>query len=192
MYPTTSGAKSAHAIALLLGSASFLALISASAFAQAQAPAPAAGQKNHGHRSIEARAIGVPLRPLEEQFQETGGLTITEMLADVHCHGTVSTARGVNRYAKHVEIHGFSPGPARHCWDDGMRWPVQGTATTGRSVDSGLAWARGHPHGQRSAVLGPTLCQRGTSFAPWFQWRDYAAAWACPRAGGLSARGTAQ
>ncbi|MEY4880283.1 MAG: hypothetical protein RJB62_1752 [Pseudomonadota bacterium] len=137
--PKTSFHKRAAQYASLLGTASFLTMIGGGG---------ANAQVNEilvtGSLITGAPSVGVPVTDLDEQdFRDTGALTITEMLADVpsvFAMETVSVARGGGgiSYAKDVKIHDFSPGSGVETLllIDGSRWPVQGHGSD--SVDPSI------------------------------------------------------
>src|SRR5690349_21462783 len=94
MTRQSSYARRASYLAALLGTGSFLSLAASPAFAGA-APAPAAGAPPAAAAPVEevlitgsiiqgAPAVGVPVTALgQEEFQEAGAITISDMLKNV-------------------------------------------------------------------------------------------------------------
>ena len=140
--------RAAHVVALF-GTASFIALTSTAVLAAAPPPPPqpvpphpppvAAGPVEEvlitGSLIRGAPAVGVPVTALgEEDFIETGSVTISEMLLNVPAiEGNVSVntveVSGANRQRfQNAEIHGIGgQSTATLLMVDGMRHPQQGT-----------------------------------------------------------------
>src|SRR4051812_33905594 len=135
--------RAAHLVALL-GTASFVTLATTAAYAAAAAPA--AGAPAAAAAPVEevlitgslirgAPAVGVPVTALgDEDFKETGAVTISEMLLNVPAiegNASVNTVEvsGSNRQRfQNAEIHGIGgQSTATLLMVDGMRHPQQGT-----------------------------------------------------------------
>lgn len=135
----TLGRPARRRLALFLGTASFAAPGCASSALAQGSEILITGSLIAGEP-----AIGVPVSALgDQEFRDTGQLTITEMLADLpsaFAMETVSTARGGGgiSYAKNIRIHNFSPGSGVETLllIDGSRWPVQGHGSD--SVDPSI------------------------------------------------------
>jgi outer membrane receptor protein involved in Fe transport len=148
MNRETPRARRAPFAVALFGTASFLTLTTASAFAAAApaaapgagGPAPiAAGPVEEvlitGSLIAGAPAVGVPVTALgQEDFYESGAVTISEMLLNVPAiEGNVSVntveVSGSNRQRfQNAEIHGIGgQSTATLLLIDGMRHPQQGT-----------------------------------------------------------------
>jgi outer membrane receptor protein involved in Fe transport len=129
-------ARRASKFSLLLGSASLLALCAGNAHAAAAVAAAAAPVEEitiTGSLIQGAPAVGVPVTALgDEDFTETGSLTITDLLANLPQIGALqesSPSQGGGRLSgvNNVDIHGQAGGAGNEALllVDGLRIPPQ-------------------------------------------------------------------
>ena len=139
MKSMISRVRSGVKFTALLGSASFATIASITAAQAADAVAAAAAPVEEvlitGSLIAGTQAVGVPVTDLGQQdFQETGALTTTELLRSVptiEVDATVTPLLGGGRvsYGQNVAIHGYTGSggdPKTLLLVNGKRWPIQG------------------------------------------------------------------
>ena len=135
MHPVNLRMRGTTAIALL-GTASFLTMAGTAA-AQTQGAPPVEEVLVTGSLIRGAPTVGVPVTALSDQdFHETGALTISDMLKSVPSltvavSTSVTNPGGTIEKPQTVAVHGLSTGTAVETllMFDGIRFPIQGFAT---------------------------------------------------------------
>ena len=137
MTPVPSRSRALHS-AVLLGTASFMAITISGAYAQGNAPVMTAQEAPEqvlitGSLIQGAAAVGVPVNDLREaDFVETGKLSITEILKSVpalriDAEASPTFGGGTLSFIQNVQIHGLGTGSGVETLllVNGLRFPPQ-------------------------------------------------------------------